>query len=110
MEEDKKSVLKVIRLPNDMKCVILQETHSDDEFYFEKVAYCYEAFCDLYFKIGMSCFGDEDGDRYSVEIEHPKKEVLLRDSKDEAEALKVLNANLRFGDKVPALGLNMSLR
>ena len=110
MEEDKKRVLKVIRLPNDMKCVILQKVHSEDDFYFKEVAYCYEAFGDLYFKIGMSCFSDEDGDRYSVEIEHPKKEVLLRDSKDEAEALKVLNANLRFDDKVPALGWNMSLR
>lgn len=110
MGKDKKRVLKVIRLPNDIKCVILQEVHSDDEFYFEEVAYCYEAFGGLWFKIGMSCLSDEDGNRYSVEIEHPEKEVLLRDSKDEAEALKVLNSNLRFGDKVPSLGWNMSLR
>lgn len=110
MEEDKKNVLKVVRLPNDMKCVILQKTHAEDDFYFEEVAYCYEAFGCLDFKISMACFSDEDGNRYSVEIEHPQKEVLLHDSKDEADALKVLNSNLRFGDKVPALGWNMSLR
>lgn len=110
MEEDKKRVLKVIRLPNDMKCVILQNVHSEDDFYFEEVAYCYEAFGGPYFKICMSCFSDEDGNRYSVNIEHPQKEVLLSDSKDEAEALKVFNSNLSFGDKVPALGWNMSLR
>ena len=58
MEEDKKTVLKVVKLLNDVKCAIIKNVHSEEDCYFEEISYCYERCGDLEFKISMSCFGN----------------------------------------------------